>query len=383
MRKVGGFPILFLVLLNGCAGEPSEPAVLLTQAIHAHGGREALSKLENLHVVSDVVYKGHLPMLRTIHWRGPQDWSMTLEGAGGLSMRLGIADGRCWRQNQYLAIACAESDELEHQRIAALHGARLLHRLDAGNLRPAPSVSVDGRRCQALRAGDLTLVFDPQSHLLVQIRLADRVDTLSEYREVQGSMVAAHRVLTIGGELDVEETWKEITPGAADPVAIRAPELPHDGLVIEGKDAPRPIASMEIDDPESDTVEAITKLDAFIRRQGLQPSASDAVILTAPSAGSAGSRRWRIGVAVEANKQIAPIEEGGLRLEGQGAVAFLGVFCRGDVAQVYGRQSEMERLAKERDLTPSPPARWEILVSRDAFEQAPAERLSLLRIELQ
>lgn len=380
MRAVRALLLVSALLLTACAEPPGEPAEVLARAIQAHGGREALSRLDNLRVESEVLYKGQLRLQRTIDWQGPENWSMTLRGAGGLRMRLGMAAGECWRQNQYLAVPCTESDRLEHQRIAALHRARLLHRIEPEALRPARSMMVDGRYCPAIQAGETTLVFDPQTHRLAQIRLEDRVDRLSEYREVQGAMVAAHRVLTIAGALDVEETWREILPGGADAAALQAPELPRPGLVIQDTDPARPVASMSVEDPDRDIQAAIDQLDAFIRRQGFQPSASDAVILTAPDTGAPAGDSWRVSVIVEANRRISPVEERGLVLDERPDISFLGMFERGDVAQVYAHAPEVTRRLEERNRTPASGAGWEILVSRDALREAPADRLSLLRI---
>lgn len=367
---------LMALALVGCRGGPvQDPAALLQAAVAAHGGAEKLAQLDDLKVVSDVMFKGQMAMRRTVHWRGARTWAMALDNNGRVVMRLGLADGQCWTKDHHLVASCS-GDEGELGRIAALFEARLLHHFDPSMVSPADPVNVNGVVSPALRAGKLVLVFDPTSHLLVQIHLENRIDTLSDYRSIGGAMIAAHRVLTIGGELDVDETWVQIEPGGADGDALRPPELPRAGLVIQEDDLPRSVSWMEIDEPGRDAQQAVATLDEFTRSQGRRPSMSEGVILIPPAE---PGQRWRIAVGVEAT-HLSPIEVQGLHMEEWPAIRFLGIFAQGDSAAVNAQRAEVQRLLQERNLLPAVGAQWQILLPRDALDRPPAERLSLIRI---
>jgi hypothetical protein len=370
-------------LLGGCRQvqgptTTDEARALLQSALEAHGGRAALAQFDNLRIVSNGRFKGALPFRRTVDYRGPDTWSMTIEFSGGAGMRFGVAGDRCWRSERHLTALCSDGERRENARIAALHNAHLL-RINEAEVRPAGTVDVDGRVCPAIRAGDVVLAFDPVSHRLAQVRLEDRIDTLSDYRSVGGAQVAAHRVLTIGGQLDVDETWTEIVPGGADPQALRVPELPRDGLTVDETDAERPVAWMDVEDAAHDLPAAIARLDAFIRARGRSVSDSDGVILSAPDEATHG-RSWRVAVGVEGGEPLAAAVEDGLHLETWPAVRIVGVFHLGDPLPTDAVRATLRSVMRERGLVASNGARWQILFPREDLDRPPAERLSLVRI---
>lgn len=363
-------------------GPRSDPVALLDAAIAAHGGRDRLAQLDNLRVVSEAHFKGTLPMRRTVHWCGAGTWAMALEVDGKEVMRFGMNDGRCWKKDHHLVSECSAVDEQELRRIALLFDARLLHHFDRSAVAPSPAVEVEEVSCPALRAGDLVLVFDPASHRLVQVRLEDRIDTLSDYRDVGGAMIAARRVLTIGGKLDLDETWTLLEPGRADAEAIRPPQLPRAGLVIEETDLPRPVAWMEVDDPERDAPSALKMLDDFVRAQGRRPGHADGLILMrTDDADPVG--QWQLAVGVEATTPLVPMAQEGLHLDVLPEMRFLGIFLNGDPPAIVAQRDQLQRLLQERNLRPAAGARWQILLPRDALGYRPAERLSLLRIAVE
>src|SRR5262249_31529787 len=201
-RSVPGVVAVMLVL-GAChpASGPTtaeEGRTLLRSAIEAHGGRAALAQLDNLRIVSNGQFKGTLPFRRITNFR-PDSWSMAIDFLGGAGLQIGVAGDRCWRRERHLTALCSESDRQEDRRLAALHNARMLHRINEADVQPAGAVDVDGRSCPAIRVGDVLLAFDPDSHRLVQVQLEDRIDTLSDYRDVGGALVATHRRLMIDG----------------------------------------------------------------------------------------------------------------------------------------------------------------------------------------
>ncbi len=356
-----------------------EARALVRSAIEAHGGRAALAQLDNLHIVSNGRFKGTVPFRRTVDTRSPDTWSMTIEFAGGPQMRLDVAGDRCWRSERHLTALCSESERRENGRIAALLNARLLHRINESQVQPAGTINVDGRDCPAIRVGDVLLAFDPLSHLLAQVRLEDCVDTLSDYRTVGGALVAAHRVLKIGGELDVEDTWTEIVPGGADSGSLPFPDLPHDGQTVDQVDAERPVAWLQVEGIPHDVRALVGELDAFIRARGRSVSDSDGVILTAPDDSTPGTV-WQLAVGVEGGEALVNTVEDRLHLETWPAVRILGVFYRGDPLDTEDKRATLRAYMREHGLAPSNGARWQILFPREDVDKPPAERLSFLRI---
>ncbi len=71
-------------------------------------------------------------------------------------------------------------------------------------MQPAGSVRIGLRAFPAICAGGMVLVFDPVSHRLVEVRPGERVDALSDFRVVDGAIIAAHRVVTLDGRPDLE-----------------------------------------------------------------------------------------------------------------------------------------------------------------------------------
>lgn len=355
-----------------------EARALLSAAIEAQGGRAALSQLDDVRIVSQGRFKDSLPFRRTIHYRAADTWSMAIEFSGGALMRFGVAGDRCWRSDRHLSLICAPGDLAENARIAALHNARLLHRIDPAAVQPAGIVDVDGRACPAIRVADLVLAFDPVSHRLAQVRLGQRIDTLSDYREVGAVMVAAHRRLTIDGETDVDETWTEVVPGGADPEALRVPEPPRDGLIVDQTEAPRPVAWMDVDDAAPDLRAAVARLDAFVQAQGRKVSVADGVILATAGEGEGGP--WRVAVGVEGDAPRTAKAEDGLHLETWPAARFVGVFHRGDPLRSEPQRAAVREVMRARGLVSLEGARWQILFPRDELERPPDERMSFVCI---
>jgi hypothetical protein len=388
MRRRRSAPVAVAVILAAVLGAchsasgpttADDARALLRSAIEAHGGPAALAQLDNLRVVSNGRFKGTVPFRRTIDYRVPDAWSMTIDFSSGAQLRIGVTGDRCWRSERHLTALCSETDRQEDLRIADLHNARLLHRINEADVQPAGTVDVDGRRCPAIRVRDVLLAFDPLSHRLIQIRLDDRTDTLSDYRSVAGALVATHRVLRIGGELDVDETWTEIVPGGADPEALRMPALPDDGVVVDFMDPVRPVAWTEVDDPQRSVSAAVARLDGFIRARGRNVSASDGVIVTVPDAADGGTG-WRVAVGVEAGTPLADVSENRLRMETWPAVRVLGVFHRGDPLQIEEPRAILTDRMRQGGLVPSDGARYQILFPRDDIDRPATERLSFVRI---
>jgi hypothetical protein len=318
-------------------------------------------------------------MRRTVDYRAP-DWAMTIEVGGVQTMRFGVSGNQCWRSDRHLVALCSESDRQEMPRIAALQRARLLHDIDPNQVQPAGTVRVEGRDYPAIRTPDLLLAFEPSSHLLAQIRLEDRIDTLSEYKRIGTAQLAMQRVLTVAGAPDVDERWAEVIPGGADPRLLLPPELPQDGLIIDHIDAPRVVAWSEISDPRQEIPAAIARLDAFVRAKGHNLNQSDGLVLTPPND---QSTLWRIAVGIEANTPIHSTVDGAVHIETWPPTRVLGIFHQGDILASDEKREVLRRVLRERSLATFGNGAWQIVVQRQQLDHRKAEQMSFLRIAVQ
>ena len=368
-------------------GSASDPRALLDAAIAAHGGREALARFDDFRVVSDVAFKGQPGFVRTLNFRAPATWSMQVSVNGVPAMSFGVDAERCWREHRAVVGECSPPGvRHEYTLITAVLRARFLRGLDTLALEPAESVAIDGVEAPALRAGELLLVFDPATHRLVQIRY-DRgwIEDFSDFRVVSGALVAMRRRLTIGGVPDVDETWREVVPGGADPMRLRPPEPAREGGWVNAVDPERWVAWMEVSDLERGVSEAVAKLDAFAAARGVKISASDGVVFTESTvAGGDRSQHasWHLAIGLEAPADQTPVDAGDVHVERWPPTHIAGIYVRGDPRSAATARRAVERRAAESNLVPAPGARWQLLCSREALTVPLADRLSLLRIAI-
>lgn len=375
-----------MTLLTACqrgAGPSAsdQARALLHSAIEAHGGRDRLAQFNDFRIVSRILFKNRATLSRSVNYRGPEHWSMMVTAEGGVSFRMGIDGNRCWKQERHRVDSCAEGERRQIAWMAIEHNAWVLHQIDETTVQPEAPVRIGLRAYPAIRTGDMALIFDPESHRLVQVRHGQRVDALSDYRAVNGAVIATHRAVFLGNLPDLEETWTEILPGGADPVALRAPEIPVAGTVLDDVDPPRLVAWTEVTDPLADLKGTVERLDQFIRDQGRLPSGSDGVIWTAPDGdGEASGNRWRLAVGVEIGEPLMPVERDSFHLEPWPASHVLGVFHRGDFHTAEAQRAFLGRLMRERGLAPAAGARLQILAGREVLDDPKGEWMSLVRI---
>lgn len=364
-------------MLTACAcAQRSSPRDLLERSVEAHGGRARLATLDNLEVVSHGRFKGKVDFTRRLSYRAPDAWRMRIDVGGVPVMAFGVNGARCWRKDRQFVSPCAEEDRAEQSRVTSVLTARFLHRLDASGLAASPDVDLEGQAAPALRAGDLQLVFDRKSRLLRQVRYGESVETFSEYRDVGGAMVGARRVLTIGGELDVEETWSDIRPGVVTPAQLAPPPAAAEGVFVDEVDFERPVAWTEVDDLGA-AEQAVRSLEQFARAQGRGVSSSDGYVLIPPKD---DQKRWQLAITLEAGAPLAARHQGALHLESWPSQRIAGSFQRGDPAAVLAKRGELDAKLGRRGLGVVPGARYQLLCAADCFRVPPAKRLTLLRV---
>jgi len=362
---------------QGTAGPTGDARALLRAAIEAHGGRDRLARFDDFRIVADVQFKGAARMRRTLDYAGADHWAMQLDGPGGRAYRMWIDGVHCWQETRHRVEPCPAGAE-ENALMGVEDNAWVLRRIDERAVQPADAVRDGPRLLPAIRAADLVLVFDAESHRLVQVRRGEGINVLSDFRNVEGAWIAARRVLTLAGKPDLEETLTEILPGGGDTDALRVPASPADGTVIEGMDAERTLAWMEVDDPVADASGAVQRLDAFVRRHGRNPTCSDGLIWITPDSDGKPSARWRLGVGVEVGAPLASVEEGGLHLDTWPATRVLGIFHRGDIHGVAAQRARLEQVLQTRGHTPAPGTPLQITASRDVLDQPPDQWMLLV-----
>lgn len=387
-RMTRVFPALLLAIatltVSGCRSR-SEAVALVNAAIEAHGGREALARLDNVSVVSEVRFKDQAPLTRLFEAAGADEWMMEIKHQDVSFMMFGMEKGRCWRKNRWFAWECTSEDRQEIERTASVLDARFLHRLDTKKLEMAEKVPYDNRPAPSVRAGNLRLVFHPDSHLLVQVKYEDdrQVETFSEFETVAGALVGTRRVFTIDGELDVDETWREIRPGEAAVDRIRGNSPTVAGDVVDELDGIRPVAWTEVSDVHDGLKNAVRSLEGFARTQGKVTSSSDGVLVTALTDGDSPSApgRWQVAITLEVGTAFAPAEVEGFHLDTWTESRFVGVFFE---SKGHPNDAPLDSLfaeVKRRRLAPANGARPQVLLLNE--NKSGNSSMALVRIAVQ
>lgn len=369
-------------------GDPAGPA-LLEAAIAAHGGEAALARLEDLQVTAHGIVRDdedpERRIVRRIDLRAPSNFAMSTSHGGRPPFTIGLSGDRCWKRLGPFTLACDEEDVADHRRVLEILNARLLHQLDRAAVDDAGRRTVGGIDAPALRIGDLRLTFDPRTHLLIQIdyeHAEPRVESFSEFTEVAGARVATEHTLTISGVLDMTERWVEIVPGGADPARL-APSAPtRAGDIFDGEDPARSIAWVELEAlpnaPTSDVdrlAHARRALTDFVSGRGLQPSASDGLLLIWPTTG-----RARVALTLEEDRPVEAVDEPPFHIETRPAGRFVGIFHLG--GDERSPLNALSAVIAQRGTQPVPGAPYELLLLPGADEQPPHERFGLFRIEV-
>lgn len=366
---------LVLSASTGCEGERDVRAIV-DAAIAAHGGRARIDALESVTVRGTGRFRARTSLRATVVYASPSRWCVDAESDSGVTMRFGFDGERCWREDRHLVRACNDGDRAGYAIFAEVLGARLGRGLDASRFVMADDVVLDGRPAPALRAGELVYVFHPETHRVAQIRYGDAVEALGGYERVAGVLVATRRVLTIGGELDVQDQWDEIVPSGSAPRGLRAPAPPGDGTIIDYVDPERWVVWTEVDSLERD--QAVGSLEALARSRAHPISASDGLVLT-PLDAPGGHGRWRIAITVETGQ---PAVVGAMHVERWPAQRWAGLFHAGDPRSALSRAPTLQRWMDAHGLAPRDDARWQVLAPDERQAGASGE-LSLLRIAVE
>jgi hypothetical protein len=377
LARIAGSMLAFL-----CACEnQQDPHVLVAAAIEAHGGRERLARLDNVKVVGRGRFKGQVEMTGTVSFVAPVTWAVDARLRGRSAMRFGMDAERCWRKDRQFVKECSPEDEREYRRFGEVLRFRLLHGLDDRPLLPARYRQVGGMRAPAVRAGAITLAFDPESHRLVETSWGEWSERYSNFVSVGGALIAAARTVFVKGELDVEETWEEILAGQADLELLHPPPPARDGQTLDDVDAERWVATAKIADLEADLARTIGSLDESAREHGRELSASDGLVLTEFFEERSKAVQWEISIGLEPTRAApASSSSPSVRFEHWPEARFVGVFHRGDPRAGVEKRALVLKLMEERGLAPAAGSRWQFVHTRESLADPLASRMFLLRL---
>lgn len=371
---------LALPLVLCCQG--NEAARLLNKSIQAHGGGAALAQMMNFRVVSDVQFQEHSRFTRIVDYRAKDSWSMTILDADVSILRFGVDGERCWRKTSHFVWDCSPEERAENEWTSAVLDARFLHRLKSRDIAVGPSVTFEGLLAPTLQLGSMLLVIHPGTHLLVQIRYADRGEsydeTFSEFQSVAGALIATRRVLRIDGVVDVDETWREIAPGKAATARIQPPAASVPGDVVDDFTPSRAIAWMDISRPTEGSQGAEEQLLEFIKSIGRKKSSSEGILLTLEEGTSAEPERWRIGMALAADTPVEPSPHGLFHVDVMPRSRIFGIFHQGGLETLKEAHRTLLRELDARRIVPAANAR-PMIVFREGVRSGASNELYLLQ----
>jgi DNA gyrase inhibitor GyrI len=194
--------------------KPDHAAQILNRAIEAHGGAEKLKAI----LACTMQVEGESPLgsfsATSTVAGGHQRMDTKLETGNEFTFTRGPT--HCWAKKGPVIISMGEHEKKTHQATAALIEAMFLWPVkEKGMSTKASKAKVDDRECDQLEIQwpDLdavgSLVFDPQSHLLIQAGVKVQIQAgqtqeikmvLSEHQEFCGVKMASKQASWLNGQ---------------------------------------------------------------------------------------------------------------------------------------------------------------------------------------
>ncbi|MHC4957562.1 MAG: GyrI-like domain-containing protein [Planctomycetota bacterium] len=293
--------IVLLLLAAACAGPPERDLDLL---LKAKGGQPALAGVETALIVSTGRF-GPVEYTSTQHYRRkPLAWRWTMESAMGVhTMWASGQEGAV--NNAYLGRSTSERGHLrlaglQHARVsvAALLPDLLLQGRVDFELGDREDINqVEHRKLRIYFEHDPSPVFfvlDKKTRLIREIRFrawdAEALRfvpvkaALSDYREVQGILVAHRWKMNWDNRMLLDETVKEVRFNRAPPKGCFDPPplTPERPIVIRNEPEQR-CAVQTFAGPPNEAGAALGRLMAFIGARGGQPAGPTAMLYRKPT----------------------------------------------------------------------------------------------------
>lgn len=343
--------------------EPGREALLLREAIRAHGGEARMDALRDLRVVAEGVYRGRHRFRRVMHYGSRDDWSMTVSFPRD-SVTVGMDREGGWESEEHLVRADDQVATSPRGLTAVLAPLRLPE-LARGPLRDAGTEEVGGREVRAIVSGDVTILLDPETKWLVGLRYPEEmVETFADFEPYAGVVLPRRRSLFRGSEPDAEERTVEIAPAGTDLAERARPPAIHAGMIV---DETLPAGSIGWTEVEGgwDAIDAARQaLEVFARSHDAECCREGHLSLTSLGASSVGVPRWRVAIHLTAFERVEERTEGALHLENHDAAHVIGRFEAGGFEAALEQAGALEALAAERGYVRAPESEPRVLCYR-------------------
>lgn len=378
------------------AAAPEVPAAdtaeaLLERAIAAHGGPDKLRALDHMRVEGKGTYMGAMPYTSVMRYAAPGSWDVVVDSMG-MKMVFGTDRADCWQTFGAVTFDCDEPT-----RAGMLQGGDAVQATHLLSLRgqaidKADPVKVGDVLAPAVRAGEITLAFDPQTSLLVYAkypgyegRAGMFEEVYSDHKEVAGVKVPGHMRTSFEGDPLMDEDWVDVKIGeAAPPDAIARPAQVAAGTLVHRAEAPHAEAWTYVD-TQANVAQALTDLRDFARREKLSPSLMGGVTV-APLAGSDsadGKPRVFVSVALESMGDVPEKQEGSMHIGMTPAISIAGLYVLGDAEKAWAQLDVLKAYMAQNGLTPLEGSRYSRVAYHEGTLTSPDSQVSMLMSAVQ
>jgi zinc protease len=222
-------PIAFVQRAPAAAAPRPDAAVktLIAQAVAAKGGLETLRSIRTVKAEAQIAIalQGQPPVTvsTTTSILYPGSFRVDLQSPSGPVTQV-FHNGQFWVTTQGRTTEAPASVADDLRANVQRDSIGLLLGLAEGRVaaKAAPAVTIGGKRCPALDVGGggvapLTVIFDPQTHLILQQRYGSRAtngqviptqEEFSDYRDIKGLKVAFTAIVSIQDRAAVRRTLK-------------------------------------------------------------------------------------------------------------------------------------------------------------------------------
>jgi hypothetical protein len=351
--------------------EPGSAGQILDRAIQAHGGAEKLKAITAL----TAKIEGESPLgpftATSTTALGHQRMDIKLENGNEFTFTRGPE--HCWAQKGPVIVPMGEDEKKSHQATAALMEAMLLWPVkEKGLAVEASKVMVDDQECDQLKIrwpgldAVGSLVFDPQTHLLIQagaqVQIQDRAQeikvVLSEHKEFCGVQMASRQAFSLNGQPMQLLTVKEASCDPVEGKLFEEPEQVADKTIRERSTSPATIACATMKGPYTGLEKALRGLTEELAKNKVPAIGRPMMIYRQGPPRVKQPKKWVTEVCFPVNLQAPkkPEKKGKLTIMAIEPGTALAAYGVGDVAEKAPELAVLlTREAKKRKLEPSGP----------------------------
>jgi len=273
------------------AGEAEEPAKddpahkLLQAAIEGRGGLEKCKAVGAMSGKTKGTYMGK-PYTAEFQYKIGEAMHMDISMPGGQGMSMTFGSDECWNKIGPVVVPCKEDQKKENVQMLAFDKAVMLWPLAEGDWQIEAGKKKEGDKeydTLSVKSEKLgvegTLVFDPESHMLVNGtakgswmgKEGEYSFKMSDYSEECGVQMAHKSETAFNGEKFMDEEYLEINCEPIDEQVFAMPEQVKDGTIVERDIPARTLACTTMKGPYEGTGKAIEGLMAFMGKKKMEP----------------------------------------------------------------------------------------------------------------